>query len=510
MHCFLLSTYRLFKEKLTICAITHRQANILAAAIIALGLACRIPLLEHTPFEWDSVNLILAVEQFDLGQDRPHPPGYIGFVLLGKALNLLIDNPHLSLLILNFFALCFLLLGIYRLVKEIYSIKTALSALVVTTFNPIVWFYGEIVSTYLAGAALWMWLVILIRKIGNGKSAAFPGGLLMGLAGGIRPDVAVFLLPAAVRANKIPLFSSSNLRLILGFVLGGLIWLLPTMTLMKTGYFSALTTIFAAAGERFSIFFGGTAVNHLIMIGKGIIWLTIGIWWIFPLLVISAYRRKFRLIDTELLLLTAILPLMLLQFLFHIIKPGYILLYLPGLLVLGTGLLSKMKKGRYYYLTFLTMINLGYFLFTPAKNSPPGAVGGESTRISYYMSRLNSTAYSRIKYSDRYGLTLQRDIRCAYSPENTALIAAGKDYDWRKITYLLPEFYTIQGGDGGFVQAAVSGRIVPLENGFALPPQIKILIFLTEDQGWTEKVSPVELTLKTSPGGLVWREGHLP
>jgi len=50
-----------------------------------------------TPFEWDEVLFLRALERYDVGAHSPHPPGYPLYVAAGKLLDLLLGNPLIAL-----------------------------------------------------------------------------------------------------------------------------------------------------------------------------------------------------------------------------------------------------------------------------------------------------------------------------------------------------------------------------------------------------------------------------
>src|SRR3712207_3696388 len=86
------------------------------ALLGVVGGLTRVPFARSTPINWDAVQFALALEHFDLHHHQPHPPGYLLYVLLGRAIDLLIADPALSLSLLSvlfsaisipiFFALC--------------------------------------------------------------------------------------------------------------------------------------------------------------------------------------------------------------------------------------------------------------------------------------------------------------------------------------------------------------------------------------------------------------------
>src|SRR5437870_263400 len=66
---------------------SNRARVVLAAGGFAVAtLATRLPLRGSYLFNWDALQFALGIQQFNLATHRPHPPGYIGYVYLGRLL----------------------------------------------------------------------------------------------------------------------------------------------------------------------------------------------------------------------------------------------------------------------------------------------------------------------------------------------------------------------------------------------------------------------------------------
>src|SRR6476619_4708183 len=75
-------------------------AAFVAAAVLLVALA-------HSRFlfSWDSANFAFAVARIDIAQHRPHPPGYLGYVLAGRALRPWFAEVNGALIAFNVIAL---------------------------------------------------------------------------------------------------------------------------------------------------------------------------------------------------------------------------------------------------------------------------------------------------------------------------------------------------------------------------------------------------------------------
>ncbi|MHB1390557.1 MAG: protein O-mannosyl-transferase family [Thermoleophilia bacterium] len=110
--------------------------------------ASRLPFRDHTLFSWDSGSFALALERFDVGRQRPHPPGYILYVGAGRVFQFFMHNPNDALVALSIFSSALAVAGIYLVARSIFSHAVGMVAAVLLFFSPLFWLYGEIALTY--------------------------------------------------------------------------------------------------------------------------------------------------------------------------------------------------------------------------------------------------------------------------------------------------------------------------------------------------------------------------
>ena len=105
-----------------------RAPDWLAAGAALVVIATRWPFRSHALYSWDSANFALAMADIDIAAHRPHPPGYIGYVLAARALVLVFRDANLSLVGRNIIATAFApqLVGI--VVPQVDRIRLALRA----------------------------------------------------------------------------------------------------------------------------------------------------------------------------------------------------------------------------------------------------------------------------------------------------------------------------------------------------------------------------------------------
>src|SRR5262245_42522425 len=80
--------------------LTRKQHSVLAGILVVTVLS-RIPFRARIPYGLDSIQFILGICHYDVRIHQPHPPGYFLFVMMGRWLNYLLQDPNLSFVALN-------------------------------------------------------------------------------------------------------------------------------------------------------------------------------------------------------------------------------------------------------------------------------------------------------------------------------------------------------------------------------------------------------------------------
>ena len=496
--------------------------KILFIALVLVVLASRLPFLEKTPFDWDSVNLVFAADDFNISQDRPQAPGYIGFVFTAKITRLITGADHSAWKFMNILNSLLLIWGVYILGKRLVSETVGKLAAVIALANPLVWFYGEVTSLYLGGAVVWVWLAnlfLMLRLKSSWKRTALTG-LLWGVSGAFRPDVMVFLAPLLLYYLN---WKKGLLRLpilVSAFILGSLIWLLPTIVLSDIDFTSALCRLFSTSASRSSVFMGAPLQQHIIMLTKALFWIIICWGWVLPFIFLRQRRRilqgDFQGSEAETFLLIGFLPEMIFQLMFHLIKPGYILLYFPGMLILGVKWMDdyfawnirRKAPFRSPYLLVVLVLSAGYFLFYPSGIAPPGSGSQPESFLKSSFRKLDTLTRSRISQIDCHNLAWANAIKAEYDPQSAIIIVSGQQYDWRRVTYMLPDYRVLKFIDGSICQMGYNKDIELLRSECVLGDRVRTVLFLTENLPWIESnLNPrLPIVKKESLKEVVWYE----
>jgi len=141
----------------------ERRDWLTAALVFGVSLAMRGPLRSQFSFYWDGAQFALAVEHYDLASSLPHPPGYFLYVMLGRLVNGLSDDPHATLVWLSVVFGSALPAVLYLLGAAMFSRVVGLMAATIGATSLLTWFYSLIAYTYVVDGfyvtvfALWCW-----------------------------------------------------------------------------------------------------------------------------------------------------------------------------------------------------------------------------------------------------------------------------------------------------------------------------------------------------------------
>jgi hypothetical protein len=316
----------------------HRTALIFLAVLGALS---RLPFLIDTPINWDAVQFALALDRFDLHDHQPHPPGYILYVLLGRAMRLIFIDSALALSLLSVLfsaAAAPLLFGLVLAALDDKSV--AWCAAILYLASPLALYYGAVGLTYLpemTASVTIAWLAWRCRAT-PGLRIALALGLTLGLAVGLRQTALIVFLPLCMWA----IWGASR-RVWLAFsaaLIGTcLTWLVPLLV-MSGGvevYLRESALLAESASGQTSLVSAGLEgllynlafIALSLGLGVGFALVPLGLW--------AARVVRFSLtpiLRTFLLVWT--LPTIIFYALTHVGQYGYLLAILPPLLILAS------------------------------------------------------------------------------------------------------------------------------------------------------------------------------
>ena len=459
---------------------SSKKVDIIVSAVLTiLILITRIPFVSKYLYEWDSVNYALGFEKFDIVHHQPHPPGYIFYIGLGRAVNAVFNDPNTTMVFISIMFSIITVILIYFLAKQMFSRQFAIIASLLLVFNPLFWYYGEISTIYPTQAFLATIVAYLSYQVFVGREKFFyPSIIALGIAGGFRQDLIIYMFPlwffCAFYHKRDP---NRLLKAIIVLIPSVLIWVIPTM-IFSGGYeqySQASSTLYKIAFPRSSILFGSSIVNQLADIGSYVAWLGLGL--TFSGIIIMAlfnkyvgkgpkhvFRENIRNLKAIFLLLW-FLPASIMYLLITLAKPGYMLVFVPALAIvlayfverLSYSLSAKFKqhspqKWIAIVLSLAIIFNTAYFLAPYPINeetlwekpindlsAADGVIWGIDTGLIFTNQKINSNDEATQEY-------LNAISQVPDSNPNNTIIAIGEitrtneGFSWRKAMYYLPDY----------------------------------------------------------------------
>lgn len=303
-----------------------------AALLFAAAWLVRVPFQASYLVNWDSVNFALGVEDFSLERHQPHPPGYLGYVLLGRLVGWLVGDPVAALTAISVIAGAAATAGVYLLGRRLATERAALIAAALFGTSPLVWYYSEVPLTYAVEVALALPLVILVLDARERRSRGLLllAAALLAFMGAVRQTSMVLLFPVWLYAWFA--FPRRTRVLSAAVLAGGMAaWLIPLLALSggPSAYFELSSQLAQLTGGGTWIGAGwGVAKNFLVVGVAAVLGLPVALLAI-PLATAGrSPEEPLRPQHRRLLLLWG-LPALLVYLFIHIGQLGYLLLVLP-------------------------------------------------------------------------------------------------------------------------------------------------------------------------------------
>jgi hypothetical protein len=486
---------------------TH-HGDLAIAAALALGtLASRWPFRARLLYNWDAVQFALALREFDPAKHQPHPPGYPLYVGLARLVNGWAGDPSLAYVALAALFSALTTFTVYYLALRLYDRLTALTAALLLAASPLFWFYGAVGLTY-AGEALGASLTALLAwgALRGSVRHLYAGAVCLGLAGGLRPSVLLLLLPllagAALAGIRAPRRLVAAGALLVGAVLA---WLVPLVglsggpgpyaraSLDLYGSTVLPTSVVGGAWEATAARLPPLAASVLAGLGP----LALGF------LALPGYLRRRGLGTAERFLLGWIAPPAAFYALVHFGQAGYVLSFLPALVVLLTRvvlgtILDAAREPRWRWtLTAAVLVpvvwaNTAFFV-----SARPAARQFDDRPGEPWVARLRDEAHEWIMSRTAAGLreheaviqTYVEAIRARFSPADTVLVTElgnSRSYTWlRHAMFYLAEFpvYQIRVGaepPGVYAPGGAASMILTPGTAITLPRRVKRLVWFVD------------------------------
>lgn len=333
-----------------------KRAALVAVAVFAVVLLSRAPFTAQTLWAHDSVLYANAIERGfhvddDLRDQRPHPPGYILYVVSADLLHAAGLGSNGSLVAISALASALAAAALFLLSRRWTGDAVALVAALGYAASPLVWQYSEIAYPYaVLGLGSIAVAAACLASRGRGLRGALAASIVYGIAGGFRQDLLVLLFPLWLWSAA-PLGPRRFMLAAAGLGAACLVWLVPTMLLSGGAdeYLAALRSQATYVGASYSVAAQGRPafVANLAMTAWALAW---GLLLVAPLVAIALvavarHARSVRTMGDVAFLALWTMPPLAVYLMLHIGDWGYALSALPGLYVLGARALAALLDG---------------------------------------------------------------------------------------------------------------------------------------------------------------------
>jgi hypothetical protein len=495
----------------------ERLDYLIAVALSLLTVLSRLPYRARMLYNWDAVQFALALHEYDIVKHQPHPPGYILYVGLGRLVHGWTGDAAAAYVLL---AVAFSGAGtfvVYLLARAIYDRATALTAATLLAVSPLFWFYGTVGLSY-AGEALMASVVayFAFRALQGGEADAWLAAGYLGLAGGLRQSLLVLLFPlwivslvVGVRRRHVLVVSGVALTMAV------LAWFVPMIWL--TGglerYLAASRELADTVVKPTSIIGGPLEVTlrmsryllESVLVALG------------PLaaaaLLVPWYVRRHGWGQREWFLVVWTVPPVLVYTLVHFGQAGYVLTFLPALVILlSRVLLAALARAAQRVpgasaraalataaVTLIVVADGAFFVSArplPRDFDAPKPAWRQAAEDEAFDWIFSRTAAALREHEDVMA-TFVAAIRGLYAPEDTAIITElgnARSYPWlRHAMFYLPGYtiYELRVGDvlPGYYAPRLASAMTPLtDSEVGLPAGIKRLVWFVDH--WSPATEP--------------------
>jgi hypothetical protein len=482
----------------------------MACGLAALTLLSRWPYRARMLYNWDAVQFALALREFDVAKHQPHPPGYLLYVALGRLLNIPLADPNLAYVTLAMVFSAATTVTVYYLARALYDRVTAAAAATLLAVSPLFWFYGSVGLTY-AGEAFGASLVAAFAygALRGSPLSLYACAAALGLVGGIRQSVLVLLFPLCVACAALGVRSLR--RLALGAVLmmtAVLSWFLPMLWL--TGglgaYLRASTQLYGSVILPTSVLGGSLDVTLAqaryllasVIVGLGPLALVV--------FALPLYMRRAGWHGREWFLVAWVVPPATFYTLAHFGQAGYVLTFLPALVILLSRVLvevvtagsERLRRPNWRWaltaavLVPLCLVSTGFFVSARPMPREFNNRTGESwvwrARDEAHDWIMSRTA-AALREHEAVIRTYVETIRAVYDPSDTALLTEvgnPRSYPWlRHAMFYMPEYaiYQVQVGDlplGFYAPQSAATMILTPNSTISVPRRIRQLVWFVD------------------------------
>ena len=497
---------------------SDRYDALCAVVLAALTVVSRLPYRARMLYNWDAVQFALALNEYDVVKHQPHPPGYILYVALGRLVNHFLQDPTAAYVVLAVAFSGLTTFVVYYLARAAYDRPTALASATLVAVSPLFWFYGAVGLTY-AGEGLFACIVAYFsfRALRGGEADSWLAAGYLGLAGGLRQSALLLLFPLWLGATLVGVRRTRTT--LIGVAIVGvavLAWFVPMI--WATGglerYIAASRDLAETVVRPTSILGVGAGDATLrmgrymlesVVVGLGPLALAV--------VLVPWYLRRHGAGAREWLLVVWVAPAILVYTLVHFGQAGYVLTFLPALVIflshvmltaLGSALAARPRLRvavAAAVVALVVLVNGSFFVsarpvprdFDRAK--PEWVQRAQDEAFDWIFSRTAAA----LREHEAVIETFVTAIRALYEPEDTVIITElgnPRSYPWmRHAMYYLADYplYDLRVGGllTGFYAPKLSSAMIPVpDSEIRLAPTTKRLVWFVDHWNPTARRPP--------------------
>lgn len=450
--------------------------TLLPYVIISLiAFVSRLPLIEKFQSHWDGPDYSIAIIRYSLAQHTPTAPGYPLYIASGKFLNLFINDPHLSILMISVVASIIGALAFYTYGAKIYNKYVGVVASTIfLTASPFYYFsltpYGYLLTMSFITLLAYICYRVFILKKNDGAIY----GVILGILFGIRPQEMLLIGPLAL-LGFIFLNRKNKIYASLIFIAITLLWLIPLIR--DSGGINNYVSLNLASASAEG--FTHTFSYNLPLAIKGLL-LSYGISIFFLIFYPYSYIYKKIKINKKVVVfyLFWIMPGVIYNLFVRGEHAGYQISYLSSLLILISYAIwsSTKKRMPLFYLSvfIIAIFNLFWFFYN---RDPKFVKPFRPTSFHYTDIRKNDIIIgNKVNY-----------VKENFDPNKTLLVST--EAAWRPYSYYLKDFqiivpFALDNKEIPYIYNKITGknwditRTKTKEFSFKIPDKINTIILM--------------------------------
>jgi hypothetical protein len=449
---------------------------VIVGAILAI-VATRWAFRSHTLFSWDSANFALAMERIDIGAHRPHPPGYLGYVFVARAIDVVVRNPNTALVVWNIVVTAIAGAIVITWARRAGAAigrpaLTAGAAAAIVVASPLLWYYGEIAEIYpsemLAGLLV-AWTAQ--RSIAGEPRAIYWCAVAIATAALFKVTSAMFMSPLALYAwTRVPARDRLRSALLMAGLAAGVA---AIFLAVQPDWLDVVWTQFTNSTSETRVIGGGTGglktLNRNLRSIAEASASALGLANAIGLLVWIAIDRRLPAGLSRPVALLWVLPSLLFFLLIHIGRRGYVLPLLPLAILVLAGFYAR-RGGRVAAMLIAVQAAAGAAQFLWLQPPSRATTGGTALyrdksvaqRLASDLSGLTAPTRYRIDESDRRLAEMQALVARVCPAGDPVFFS---ETDARRLTWYFPAATVVHTSDASiaFVGTAGAMRDLPPE-----------------------------------------------